>query len=150
MKKVLFGLLVVLTSFVVIACTTPAPAPAPAEPAPAPVVEAPRGGIILDGATNYTVVRGDTLAEIAAGKYGASNRYFFPLIQLANPAIVKDPDIIEIGDRLTIPNLQRNLDDAGANAAIRAAMLSTADRYERQSKPKAAAILKDLASRLAK
>ncbi|MDR2313299.1 MAG: LysM peptidoglycan-binding domain-containing protein [Spirochaetaceae bacterium] len=148
MKKVLFGLLVALTSFVVIACATPAPAPAaPAAPAPA---AAPREGIILDGATNYIVVKGDTLAEIAASKYGTGNRYFFPLIHLANPALVKNPDLIEVGDSLTIPNLQRNLNDAGAKAAIRDAMLATATQYERQSKPRAAAILKSLASGLSK
>ncbi|MDR2073169.1 MAG: LysM peptidoglycan-binding domain-containing protein [Spirochaetaceae bacterium] len=150
MKKVLFSLLVALTSFVVIACGTPAPAPTPAAPTPAPVAAVPKGDIILDGATNYIVVKGDTLAEIAASKYGAGNRYFFPLIQLANTAVVKNPDLIEVGDSLTIPNLQRNLGDAGATAVIRNAMLATATQYEQQSKPKAAAILKSLAAGLSK
>ncbi|MDR2662184.1 MAG: LysM peptidoglycan-binding domain-containing protein [Treponema sp.] len=150
MKKVFFGLLVVLISFVVVACGgTPAPAPAPVADVPPPPPP-PRGVIILDGASNYTVVKGDTLSNIAAGKYGESNRYFFPLIQLGSAEIVKDPDVLEVGDKLIIPELQRNLNDVGANAAIRAAMLVTAAQYERQSKPNAASILKNLATRISK
>jgi Tfp pilus assembly protein FimV len=153
MKKFFFGLLVVLISFVVVACGgTPAPAPAPVAevPPPPPPPSPPRGGIVLDGASNYTVVKGDTLSNIAAGKYGESNRYFFSLIQLGSAAVVKDPDVLEVGDKLVIPELQRNLNDAGACAVIRDAMLATASQYERQRKPNAASILKNLAARISK
>ncbi|MDR1143772.1 MAG: LysM peptidoglycan-binding domain-containing protein [Spirochaetaceae bacterium] len=150
MKKVFFGLLIVLISFVVVACGgTPAPAPAPVADVPPPPPP-PRGVIILDGASNYTVIKGDTLSNLAAGKYGEANRYFFPLIQLGSAGIVKDPDVLEVGDKLVIPELQRNLNDAGANAAVRAAMLATAAQYERQGKPNAASILKNLAARISK
>jgi hypothetical protein len=149
MKKVFFGLLVVLVSIVVIACGgVPAPAPAPVAEVPPP--PPPRGVIILDGASNYTVVKGDTLSDIAASKYGGSNRYFFPLIQLGSANVVKDPDVIEVGDTLVIPDLQRNLNDTGASAAIRSAMLVTASQYEKQSKPNAATTLRNLATRISK
>jgi LysM repeat protein len=141
-KNVLFGLLIVVVcSFVVLGCSTP--------PAPAPVTETPKG-LILDGATNHTVVRGDTLADIAASKYGGSNMYFFPLIRLANASTVPDPDVIEVGTKLVVPDLQRNLDNAGANALVRADLLNVAAQYERQGKPNAASTLKSLATRISR
>jgi len=98
------------------------------------------GDIVLDGATNYTVVRGDTLSKIAAARYGQGNLLFFPLIRLANAGAVSDPDVIEVGTSLVIPNLQRNLDNPGAKAAIKADTSATADQYERQGKQGARAL----------
>jgi Tfp pilus assembly protein FimV len=143
-KTALFSLLIVVVcSFVVLGCgTVPAAAPAP-------VAEVPRG-LVLDGAKTHTVVRGDTLADIAASNYGGSNMYFFPLIRLANASTVPDPDVIEVGTKLTIPDLQRNLDNVGANALIRADTLSIAAQYERQGKPNAASTLRSLATRIAR
>jgi hypothetical protein len=144
-ENVLFSLLIIVVcSFVVLGCGTP-----PAAAAPAPVAEVPRG-LVLDGATNHTVVRGDTLADIAATKYGGSNMYFFPLVRLANASTVPDPDVIEVGTRLTLPDLQRNLDSVGANALVRADMLSIAAQYERQGKPNAASTLRSLATRISR
>jgi len=120
--------------------------PPPPPPPPPPLVE----GIILDGATNYTVVRGDTLAEITGSKYGKSNMYFFPLIRLANSSIIPNPDVIEVGTDLVIPDFQRNRDSVGANIAIREDMLAIAAQYAKEGKPKAAATLRNLAARLSK
>jgi hypothetical protein len=146
-KRIVFGLLMVVCSLVIIACgSSPAPAPVAQTPPPA---EQPRG-LVLDGAGNYTVVRGDTLAGIAASKYGGSNMYFFPLIRLANASAVTDPDVIEVGTTLVIPDLQRNLNNAGANALIRADMLAIASQYEKQGKPNAASTLRNLATRISK
>ena len=146
-KNALFGLLIIAI-LVVTGCGTP-PAPASEPPPPPPRVETPQG-LVLDGAANYTVVSGDTLADIAARRYGGSNMYFFPLIRLANARAVPDPDVIEVGTNLVIPDLQRNLDNAGANVLIRADMLAIAGQYERQSKPNAAATLRNLATRLSR
>lgn len=143
-KKLILGLLIIALSILVItSCGSTPP------PEPAPVKEQPKG-LVLDGAANYTVVRGDTLADIAASKYGGSNMYFFPLIRLANAGVVPDPDVIEVGTTLVIPNLQRNLDNPAANGLVRVDMLAIADRYERQSKPNAAATLRNLATRISK
>ena len=151
-KNVIFCLLIIaLSIFVVTGCSTPAatPAPAPAPQAPPPTKETP-AGLVLDGATNYTVNKGDTLADIAASKYGGANMYFFPLIRLANANAVPNPDVIEPGTNLVIPNLQRNLDNVGANVLIRADMLAIAGQYENQGKPNAAQTLRDLALRLSR
>jgi Tfp pilus assembly protein FimV len=147
-KNYLFGLLIIaLSVLVVVGCgTAPAPAPAAAAPAPAPVVEQPQG-LVLDGAANYTVARGDTLADIAASRYGGSNMYYFPLIRLANARAVPNPDAIEVGTNLVIPNLQRNLSNAGAMQLIRQDMRAIAAQYDNQGKPKAAATLRNLANR---
>ena len=144
-KKVVFGLLIVaLSIFVIAGCgSTPAQDPAP----PPPRTDQPRG-LILDGAANYTVAQGDTLADIAARRYGESNMYFFPLIRLANASAVSDPDVIEVGTVLVIPDLQRNLNDSGASGLLRADMLAVAGQYDRQSKPNAAARLRNLANRI--
>jgi len=123
------------------------PAPAPTTTTTAPTVS---DGLVLDGAANYTVVSGDTLAEIAARRYGGTNMYFFPLIRLANSGVVSDPDLIEPGTNLVIPQLQANLNSVSANALVRAEMLRTASQYDRQSKPNAAAKLRSLATRIKK
>ena len=147
-KKLVFGLLIVALSIFVFAACGTAPAPKPA-PAPAPTVERPQG-LDLTGAANYTVVRGDTLADIAASKYGGSNMYFFPLIRLANANAVPDPDEIEVGTNLVIPDLQRNLDNPVANGLVRVDMLAIAGQYENQGKPNAAQTLRNLATRLSR
>jgi hypothetical protein len=147
-KNVVLGLLIALSILALAGCPPP-PIKDDPVPAPTPKAEQPQG-LVLDGASNYTVAKGDTLADIAASKYGGSNMYFFPLIRLANAGAVSDPDSIEVGTNLVIPNLQRNLDSAPANALIRADMLAIAGQYEKQSKPNAAATLRNLATRLSK
>jgi hypothetical protein len=74
--------------------------------------------------------------------------YYFPLIRLANAGIVPDPDSIVPGTVLIIPNLQRNLDNGAARAAIRADMLNIAALYDRRGRPNAAAELRSLANTL--
>ena len=150
-KNVIFGLLIIALSILVFACgSAPAPKPDPAPaPAPAPAPTPAQTGLDLVGVANYTVVRGDTLAEIAARRYGGSNMYYFPLIRLANAATVSaDPDVLEVGTTLIIPDLQRNLNNSGAKALIKQDMISIASQYERQSKPNAASKLKTLAKGL--
>ena len=153
-KNVIFGLLIITLSILVFAaCGGTPPAPKTEQAAkstsePAPVVG--DGKLDLTGATNYTVVRGDTLSEIAAKKYGGSNMYFFPLIRLANASVVQDPDVIEVGTNLVVPDLQRNLDNVSANALVRVDMLKAADQYDRQGKPAAAQELRNLATRLSR
>jgi hypothetical protein len=117
--------------------TTEPEAPPPEEPAPPPpppptetqVYEKYSGDIILDGAKTYRVVRGDTLAKIARSQYGSRNGYYFPLILLASRDVVKDPDMLLPGMRLTVPDLQRNLSDPGARQKIKEFLNEIADVY---------------------
>jgi LysM repeat protein len=150
MKKIYLLNLAIVAAGILALTGCPPPPPPPPPPVDPIVTPTQTEGIVLDGASNYTVVKGDTLSDIAGRRYGSGNMLYFPLIRLANAGTVKDPDVIEPGTKLVIPDLQRNLNSAGAKAAIRQDMLATAQQYERKEKPKAAAALKNLAAQLAK
>jgi LysM repeat protein len=53
-------------------------------------------------AKTYTVKAGDTLSKIAKQHYGNANAYM--KIFEANKGVLKDPDKIQVGQVLTIPN----------------------------------------------
>jgi nucleoid-associated protein YgaU len=76
----------------------PEPTPAPA-PAMEPMVE--ESG---DGQLSYTVVRGDTLWDIASYRVIYGNPYQWPLIYKANSHQIDDADLIEPEQVLMIPN----------------------------------------------
>ena len=71
-----------------------------AEPAaPLPPLETPTG---TSGQSNtYVVVSGDSLSKIAKRYYGDANKW--NRIYEANRDLIKDPDLIHPGQRLTIP-----------------------------------------------
>jgi LysM repeat protein len=158
-KKNLYTVLITMLvlSFVLTACPGGAP-PTPAEtttqvqqavaptppPAPTPVVQ--RSDIILDGAQSYTVVSGDTLSSISRRFY--NNDDYFPIIMLGSSGVVSDPDKIEPGTRLTIPNLRRNLDDSGAKARIKSYFGEVASIYDRRDRSFYAGDLRRLANSL--
>ena len=82
----------------------------------------------LSGAQSYTVVHGDYLVLITqkyygdltgVGKAGTKNGFYFPIIMLASGNIIVDPDLIEPGMKLTIPDLKKNLANSGSRKAIK-------------------------------
>ncbi|GGH63231.1 LysM peptidoglycan-binding domain-containing protein [Rothia aerolata] len=79
-----------------------APAPAVVEAPAAPVAEAPAAPAVQAPAakgTQYTVVAGDTLSEIALA-HGISD---WTVLAAANADVVPNPNVIEVGQVLTIP-----------------------------------------------
>jgi len=156
MKNTVFCLVLFLSFFVLFACGTP-PGPAPAakpaakpastpatskttpEPAktPTPVRTT---DIILDGAEAYTIVRGDTLSGIARKKY--RNGFYYPLIMMASPNVVRDQDLIEPGAVLTVPRLQPNLNDAKAKQSMKKYFREVADITNRKRPADAAGLRK--------
>jgi len=57
-----------------------------------------------DGSTSYTVVSGDSLSKIAKNHYGDAAKWH--QIYEANQAIIgSNPDLIEVGQTLTLPSL---------------------------------------------
>jgi nucleoid-associated protein YgaU len=84
------------------AATLPAPTPAPAasatqvQPAPAPVATTAKP------ARTHTVVEGETLSDIADHYYGTSDQW--TKIYRANRSTLKDPDRINPGMKLVIPD----------------------------------------------
>jgi len=127
--------------------STPEPAPASTPtPAPAPTPPAARTTVlILDGATKYTVVKGDTLTKIARKMY--RNAYYYPLILMASSDVVKNQDLIKPGMVLTIPKLQVNLKDPKAKEGMKTFFLKTADITERK-RPRDAAALRRFVKRV--
>lgn len=65
----------------------------------------------LTGADTYTVKEGDTLTSITKAVYGEDNGYYFPLIMLASKNVVQDPELIRPGMKLTVPSLERNINN---------------------------------------
>jgi len=73
--------------------------------------------LILDGAVTYTVKNGDSLSKISEEKYG--NQFYYPVIMLASRSLAVDPDKIQPGMQLTIIDLEKNLADRNAKAAVK-------------------------------
>jgi len=102
--------------------------------------------LILDGATSYTVKSGDRLVDISRDQYG--DPYYYPVILLASRNVVADQDKIQPGMVLTIPNLQRNLNDTKARAAVKGVINDCAGIENKRGRPETAAGLKAHAATL--
>jgi len=139
MKKILLFTIIVISVMFIAACSTTGgskstgPAPQnPTEEALQAVYNRYGTALILTGASNYTVKSGDTLAAIARAQY--NNGFFYPVIMLASNETVLDPDKIEPGMQLTVPDLQRNLNDARAKANIKNYLLDIANIEEKRNR----------------
>jgi hypothetical protein len=97
-------------------------------------------GVILDGATNYSVVRGDTLTGIARKIYQDGSLY--PLIMMIS-GIVADPDAILPQMRLTIPALNVNMNDPVARESINRYFLQIADIEDRRGRHQTATLIRN-------
>jgi len=97
-------------------------------------------GIILDGAANYIVRRGDTLSGIARQFYKDGSLY--PLIMMVS-GVVTDPDKILPAMRLTVPALVVNMNDATARDAINRYFLQIAQIEERRGRHGTAAMIRN-------
>ena len=100
--------------------------------------------LILDGAQDYEVRYGDTLSKIANKFYGEGNGYYFPLIMLASSNTVLDPDLIEPGMTLTIPDLNKNLNDVSVHNSMKTFFTEIADVYKDKVTPSASTIREEL------
>jgi hypothetical protein len=103
---------------------------------------------ILDDAQTYTVMKGDTLPAVVRRVYGAGNGYFFPLIALASGDVIPDAGVLEPGTKLTIPNLDKNLNDPGARQSLKSLLYDIADVYEKKEAAETREYKKQLAADL--
>jgi len=116
------------------------------------------GKLNLSGAQHYTVVSGDTLSQITrryygdltnVGKAGPSNGFYFPVIMLASSnAGIVNPDLIEPGMILTIPDLKKNLANSGGKKAIKNCIKDVSYVYNRKGDSATEKGLVDLANSL--
>ena len=100
-----------------------------------------RGKLDLSGAQDYTVVSGDTLSQITRKYYGSltdvgdagpNNGFYFPVIMLASDSHIVDPDFIEPGMNMKIPDLKKNLANAGSRKAIKDCLNDVAYVYNKK------------------
>lgn len=166
MKKITVGFAAVFAALFLFSCkSAPAPAPAAEEEftqeavneALTQIFDTHRPSLDLTGAQQYTVVRRDTLSQIARRFYGnltnvgiagERNGFFFPIIMMASGSNIVDPDLIRPGMRLTIPDLRRNLDNPSSRDAIRNSLLQVAEIYSKKNRPVEVEGLRRLANSL--
>ena len=108
----------------------------------------PRGHIVLDNAQFYTVKRGDVLILIAERFYGNGKGNYFPFIIAGTEDEITDADLIEIGQKLTIPDLQKALSTEESRNYVKQTFYSVADKYDSKGKPGMAAQLRAIAAGL--
>jgi len=104
------------------------------------------GDLILDGAQKYTVKSGDTLVRIASNFYG--DGYYYPVIMLASKDIILDPDKIQPGMELTIPDLEKNKNDPRARASMKGVIVDCAKTEDDRGRASTAKGLRDHAATL--
>jgi hypothetical protein len=150
MKKSVFLVVLVMSVLMIPACSTTGTGPITtqeeANEALQRVYNEYKSDLILEGAKSYTVVKGDVLSAISRREY--NNGFYFPLIMLASSDVVLDPDLIEPGMVLTIPDLQRNLNDAKAKERIKSFLREIADIEDRRERPQDAEGLRKHADEL--
>ena len=121
------------------------------------IYDAYRPKLDMTGAQSYTVVSGDSLVRIThrfygtltdVGEAGPQNGFYFPIIMLASDSNIVDPDLIEPGMVLKIPDLKRNLANSGAHKAIKDCLNDVAYVYNRKGNTASEEGLKRLASSL--
>ena len=101
-----------------------------------------RSKLDLTGAQDYTVVSGDTLSQITrrfygsltgVGEAGPNNGFYFPVIMVASDSHIVDPDFIEPGMKMKIPDLKKNLDNATSRKAIKDCLIDVAYVYNKKN-----------------
>ncbi len=100
--------------------------------------------LTLAGAKAYTVKKGDSLTNIAKEFYGADYGYYFPVILLASKETISDPDLIQPGMKLTIPNLQSNLESTAIRSKLKLYFRDIANIYYDKSGDEAVKTRKEL------
>jgi hypothetical protein len=111
----------------------------------------------LTGAQEYTVKSGDTLSAITRQFYGSvtgvgtagpNNGFYFPVIMAASDSHIVDPDLIEPGMKLVIPDLKKNYDSPAAKSAIKDCLNDVAVIYNHKGVTATETGLKNLADSL--
>lgn len=108
----------------------------------------PRGHVVLDNAQFYTVRRGDCLIFIAKRFYGSEKGNYFPFIIAGTEEKIEDPDEIEVGQKLTIPDLKAAVSTEESRSYVKQTFYDVADKYDAKGKSGMAAQLRAIAAEL--
>ncbi|MCQ2594579.1 MAG: LysM peptidoglycan-binding domain-containing protein [Treponemataceae bacterium] len=106
------------------------------------------GHVVLDNAQYYTVRRGDMLILIARRFYGSERENYFPVIIAGTEDKIEDPDVIEPGQKLTIPDIKAALSTEDSKEYVRKTFYDVADKYDQKGKPGMASQLRAIAASL--
>jgi len=90
-------------------------------------------GLDYTGAVTYTVKKGDTLSKISWRVY--NDGFYYPVIMLASKGVVVNPDKIEPGMELTIPDLEINKANVNCRKSIKNCLNGLADLEKARLKP---------------
>ena len=142
MKKVLVSVLLILALLMAVSCKT---SPATDETF-GKIYDKYIDRLILDGAAEYTVKGGDSLSKISQTFY--NDQFYYPVIMLASRNVVLDPDKIQPGMVLIIPDLQKNLQDTRAKAAIKGVITDCIPIEKERRGDSSAGRMRDLARSL--
>jgi hypothetical protein len=134
MKKTYLFLFVIFVMLLTISCkSAPAAVDEPAEGIAFTDAYQAVLPLNLDNAEHYVVKKGETLTQIARKKYGRGDVFFFPVIMAASKdqgtVDIVDPDKIEPGMELIIPNLEANRSVPEICVRIKELLLSVAEIY---------------------
>ena len=149
MKKITIPLMMILASLLVFSCASSGSGAKiegdvtqdKVNTALGTIYDTYRSKLDMTGAQSYTVVSGDSLSQITrkfygnltgVGDAGANNGFHFPVIMLASGNKIVDPDLIEPGMQLKIPDLQKNLANPVSRKAIKDCLNEVAYVYNRK------------------
>ena len=152
MKKITFLSLSMAAIFAFASCTSTSTMDAPSKKQAEinksfdKVYSTHAGSLVLDGAETYVVQKGDTLTSITKKFYAGEdeNGYYFPMIMLASRGVVSDPELIEPGMKLTIPNFDKNIKDRKVAKKLSPFFKDLTGVYKQKDTPAAADILPHL------
>ena len=102
MKKIVLAALLIISVMLAVSCKSP---PKDVDEQYKNLYDA-NTGLDFTGAGTYTVKKGDTLSDIS--KHAYNDGFYYPIIMLASRGVVINPDKIQPGMELTIPDLERN------------------------------------------
>lgn len=173
-----FAMLAIVSMLFITACESK-PEPKP-QPVPEPVVveepetiEEPKvaeepevvENVSTVSYTEYTVVKGDTLSQIAEKFYGSKDKaYFFPIIvaytldSMSTVTVgtdsaslqISDPDVIEPGTVLRVPDFDAFMASSTHVTLVKPLFEKFAVRYENKGRSGVAKMLRERADRLGK
>lgn len=143
MKKLFFAGAAALAAIIAVSCATKGAEPGDfsnqqeVDAAFEKVYDAYANALIMEGSKEYTVIKGDSLTKISGRNYQGA-MFYFPLLMLASTDIaISDPDLIEPGMKLMVPDLKRNLDNPDSRGKIKAYLEDIARIYDKKSGEKA-------------
>jgi len=90
-------------------------------------------GLDLTGAGTYKVKSGDTLSNISSHAY--NDAFYYPIIMLASRGVVINPDKIQPGMELTIPDLERNKASVAGRKSMKNCLNGFANIEKRKTNP---------------